>query len=197
MTTYTGVADSNGDFIIPFSQNYTGGQKVIVTAEKDGAEKSIELHAPSSTSNAAGVFFSGTLINFPIDVGDIFITGINGAIVLHSSFAAVSDNLFYSYATALKIDEGLTIASDYCFNGWRRVISLNIPSTLHTMGERSFGGLIACTEILCNRASPPTIRSDTFFGLNDSCVIKVPLQSLSTYQTAPNWSTHASKMVGV
>ena len=38
-----GVADLNGDFTVPFSSNYTSGQKITVTAEKDSATKTIEL----------------------------------------------------------------------------------------------------------------------------------------------------------
>lgn len=47
MTIYTGVADVNGDFTVPFSSAYTSGEKITVTAEKDRALKTIELHAPS------------------------------------------------------------------------------------------------------------------------------------------------------
>ncbi|WP_151959338.1 leucine-rich repeat protein [Acinetobacter bereziniae] len=196
MATYTGVADANGNFTISFSTPYTSGQKVTVTAEKDGAEKTIELYAPSPSTNPKGMFFSGSMSNFPIDIGDIFITGISGAIALHSAFAAVSANLFFAYATGLKIDEGLTSVTDYCFNGWIRAAKLELPATLQTMGERSFGGFVACTEIICKRITPPTIRSDTFSGLNESCVIRVPSESLSAYQNAANWSAFSSRMVG-
>lgn len=72
MAIYTGVADANGDFNIPFSANYTGGQKVTVTAEKDGATKSIEIHAPSSAIGAS-IEVSGSMLNFPLNVGDVTI----------------------------------------------------------------------------------------------------------------------------
>lgn len=68
MATYTATADASGDFAVPFSSNYTDGQKVTVTAEKDGATKSIELFAPSETVGAT-MSFSGTMDNFPLNVG--------------------------------------------------------------------------------------------------------------------------------
>lgn len=70
MTIYTGVADANGDFKVPFSSNYTGGQKITVTAEKDGATKSIELYAPSATTGAT-MEISGSMVNYPLNVGDV------------------------------------------------------------------------------------------------------------------------------
>lgn len=72
MTIYTGIADSNGDFNIPFSTSYTSGQKVIITSEKDSAVKTIELFAPSETTGAM-MQFSGTTVNFPLNIGDVTI----------------------------------------------------------------------------------------------------------------------------
>mgnify|MGYP001618506052 FL=1 len=42
MPTVTGTADANGDFNIALGANYTSGEKITVTAEKDSAEKTIE-----------------------------------------------------------------------------------------------------------------------------------------------------------
>lgn len=72
MPTYTGIVDSNGDFTIPFSSKYNAGQKITVVAEKDGATKSIEIYAPSSAIGAS-IEVSGSMLNFPLNVGDVTI----------------------------------------------------------------------------------------------------------------------------
>lgn len=336
MAIYTGVADANGDFNIPFSTNYTGGQKVTVTAEKDAATKSIELFAPSEVVGGGVIQFSGDMNNFPLNVGVITLTSeIAGVIQANAMRASTNaDNLFYS-ATGLVVQGAVTELGDYAFSDWIYASLLTLPTSLTKIGQYSFqnfgfsattdfditlpnsvttlsdysfysanmknfdlgtgvtiipqqcfsytnkletfnyrnattvkenafygsnlkynyipetvttievgsyqfansvevsigagvksipayafyqntlctkftlginvisiasnglGGLSACNELICPRATPPTITADALTGLKSTCVIKVPAASLNAYKTASRWSAHASKMVGV
>ncbi|MBL8283294.1 MAG: leucine-rich repeat protein [Acinetobacter junii] len=336
MAIYTGVADANGDFNIPFSVNYTGGQKVTVTAEKDAATKTIELFAPSEVVGGGVIQFSGNMNNFPLNVGVITLTSeIAGVIQANAMQASTNaDNLFYS-ATGLVVQGAVTELGDYAFSDWRYASHLELPNKLTKIGQYSFqnfgfsattdfditlpnsvttlsdysfysanmknfdlgtgvtiipqqcfsytnkletfnyrnattvkenafygsnlkynyipetvttievgsyqyagsvevsigagvksipayafyqntfctkftlginvvsiasnglGGLSACNELICPRATPPTITADALTGLKSTCVIKVPAASLNAYKTASRWSAHASKMVGV
>ena len=105
MATYIGVADVNGDFTIPFSASYTGGQKVTVTSEKDGAVKTIELFAPSETTGAM-MQFSGTTVNFPLNIGDVTIK-MSGKLQDYSfsgfSTATPFNQLISKVATSIKL----------------------------------------------------------------------------------------------
>lgn len=336
MTTYTGVADLNGDFTVPFSSAYTSGQKVTVTAEKDAATKTIELFAPSEVVGGGVIQFSGTMANFPQDIGVITLTSaVSGIINPNAMRASVNDfNMFYR-ATGLIIEGAVTELGDYALADWGCASLLTLPSTLTKIGQyalQSFGnastvdfnitlpnsvntldqysfmyasmknfdlgtgvtiipqqcfsytnkletfnyrnattvkesafygsnlkynyipetvttievgsyqyagsvevsigagvksipayafyqntfctkftlginvvsiasnglgGLSACNELICPRATPPTITADALTGLKSTCVIKVPAASLNAYKTASRWSAHASKMVGV
>lgn len=336
MAIYTGVADANGDFNIPFSTNYTGGQKVTVTAEKDAATKSIELFAPSEVVGGGVIQFSGNMNNFPLNVEVITLTSEIAGVIQENAMRASTNagNLFYS-ATGLVIQGAVTELKDYAFSDWYKAELLTLPTSLTKIGQYSFqnfgfsattdfditlpnsvttlsdysfysanmknfdigtgvtiipqqcfsytnkletfnyrnattvkenafygsnlkynyipetvttigvgsyqfansvevsigagvtsipayafyqntlctkftlginvisiasnglGGLSACNELICPRATPPTITADALTGLKSTCVIKVPAASLNAYKTASRWSAHASKMVGV
>lgn len=242
MATYTGTADANGDFNISFGGNsYISAQKVTVTAAKDGATKSIELFAPSDTTGGGVIQFSGSLSNFPTNIGTVTITELTS--VGNSAFASSSTGTFMQLATGLNLSnsitsigigsfqgwssmqtltisqnitqipnnafrtcsalleinlhEGITLLGQYAFQGASSCTKVTLPSTLATLQAFALASLSNCNEMVCLRSTPPAIASDTLSGLKSTCVIKVPIASLTAYQTAANWSAHASKMVGV
>lgn len=243
MATYTGVADGNGDFTIAFSQNYTGGQKVIVKALKDGAEKSIELFAPSDAVGGGLIQFSGNLTDFPKNIRVITLSSEIGGAIKDYAMQAITQNgnIFYSAtglniegqvtqigqlsfanwynATQLTLPNSLTLISQNAFANWRALLEINIPNSVKTIADSAFASslackkltlgsgltnigagaftLSACDELISLAVAPPAIQSTSFSSLKTTCVIKVPTASLSAYQAAANWSTHASKIVGV
>ena len=138
MAIYTGVADANGDFNIPFSTNYTGGQKVTVTAEKDSATKTIELHAPSEVIGAGGISFSGSFNNFPTNIGVITLSGFTGELAYGAFEAGNYSGNIFRCATGLIIGSGITALADYSFNGWPSATSLTLPDGLLTIGTSAF-----------------------------------------------------------
>lgn len=140
MTTYTGVADENGDFTVPFSSNYTGGQKVAVTAEKDGAIKTIELYAPSNVSGGGFIKISGDYSNFPQNIGVITLSDELGAGLSNNAFFsdATYANIF-GMATGLVIPSTITSIGDFCFNGWVNSLSLDIVGVIENIPQYSFG----------------------------------------------------------
>ena len=266
MATYTGTADAGGNFTIGFGgNNYTSAQKVTVTATKDGNSKSVELYAPADTSGGGVIQFSGTMTNFPDNVGGVTVTGINGPIktqafaayyaghiwkkatslIIGSGVTTIGTFAFvnWSAATSLTLPSTVTSIGDYCFSGWLLMNALNLGTGVTTIGQSAFQGCsaltsitipnsvttigleafylcsaatfiqigsavtsiggnafynaTACNEMRCLPLTPPSIFVNTFTNLKSTCVIKVPAASLSAYQTAANWSAHASKMVGV
>ena len=267
MAIYTGVADANGDFNIPFSANYTGGQKVTVTAEKDAATKTIELFAPSSVTGGGSITFSGNLVNFPANIGIISLeSSISGQISNYAMQSANNADSIFKKSTGLNIKGAVTSIGQYAFYGWINATSLVLPSTLTTImndafsgwgnllsltipdsvtsigefafsnckkvtsltlpnaitsisgsafysfealpslilpasissiGEYNFYGLKSCNEIVCLRATPPTLATQVFGQLKAGCVFKVPSGSLAAYKSAPGWSAFSAQMVGV
>lgn len=147
MAIYTGVADANGDFNIPFSANYTGGQKVTVTAEKDAATKTIELYAPSEVAGGGVIQFSGTLNDFPNNIGDISISQISGVINTYSFHGGANASTIFRKATGLVLPDGITEIRDYAFYQWDKATSLSIPDTVTLIGNNAFNLWAALTSL--------------------------------------------------
>mgnify|MGYP001544253712 CR=1 FL=1 len=148
MAIYTGVADANGDFLIPFSTEYTSGQKITVTAEKDSAIKAIELYAPSDALGGGVIQFSGTTNNFPSNIGNVTLSAeITGYITANCFAAAASDTKFGNFATGLSIKGAVTEIRANAFSFWQRATFLNLPNELVTLRDSAFSSWIALLEI--------------------------------------------------
>lgn len=142
MTIYTGVADANGDFTVPFSASYTAGQKVIVTASKDGASKSIELFAPSDVVGGGAIQFSGTLVDFPNNIG---VVKLDGGMVNIPNYGfvvsgTVSQENIFSRATGLILSHGITTVGANAFQYWRGSEFITFPDSLVSIGASAFTG---------------------------------------------------------
>lgn len=147
MTIYTGVADANGDFTVPFATAYTSGEKITVTAEKSGAQKTIELYAPSDTTGGGIIQFSGTMNDFPNNVGKVTLSAeINGAI-LENAFSAQTYGSIWEKATGLSIKGAVSIGNS-AFYGWVNSLSLSLPALLVTISASAFDSWSNLLEIM-------------------------------------------------
>lgn len=248
MATYTTTADENGNWSVPLD-GYNSGEKVVVTAEKDGGTKSIQLYAPSDSLGGGVIQFSGNMSNFPTNIGDVTLTSdIQGEIAPYSFSAdstSISTGALWNRATGLTLPEGITSLGGYAFAYWARATKLILPLTLTSIGDycfrdigyfaegidvsipegcslgsRSFiganiknltlpstltsiptycfsSGLNKATELICLAQIPPTYNTNALQGLSAACVIKVPLGSLPSYQSATGWSAFAAQMVEI
>ena len=161
MATYTGTADTNGDFTVPFSSAYTGGEKISVTAEKDGVEKTIELYAPSGAVGGGVIKFSGTLDNFPNNIGVVTLSSeINklnqNAFIAHTNTASI-----WKKATGLVIEGSLTNIPSSCFSDWTSMKTLVLPSNLTNIDNSAFY-YCSSLETMNLPNSLLTIRSSAF-----------------------------------
>ena len=121
------------------------------------------------------------------------------SLVFDNSLLTISSFAFEncSLLEELVITDSITAIGAAAFRYAYALKKLTLGSALSSLGGAAFEYLVECNEIICKRTTPPTILSNTFDSLKSSCVIKVPSASLTAYQTAENWSAHASKMVGV
>lgn len=200
MATYTGIADASGDFTVPFSANYTSGQKITVTAEKDAATKTIELFAPSEViappATPAIIQFSGNLTNFPANIATVTISGISGKIADYS-FYANNDLHMWAKATGLIIGSGVTIIGQYAFANWMKAKIITIASTVTSIMEGGLSGAYECEQLICLATVPPTLGAEVFYGLSPACVIKVPAASVAAYKAKANWKFFASQIQAI
>ena len=117
-------------------------------------------------------------------------------VTLGASVTSISSSAFASCQSLAEIDipEGVTEVMGYAFDTDTALIRVVLPSTIQTI--RGFTVCRGLGAVHVKATTPPTIYSNTFDYSPPDCVFYVPAESLSDYQTASNWSTYASQMVG-
>ena len=121
--------------------------------------------------------------------------------------------------TDLVIPEGITAINSYAFVMWSGLTSVTMPDSVTTIVDHAFwscsalttatigsgvtkiGGhafwyCSALTNIYCKPTTPPTLGATVFSWIAANATIYVPSASVETYQTATNWSSYSSMMVG-
>lgn len=188
MTIYTGVADANGDFTVPFSSSYASGEKITVIAEKDGATKSIELYAPSDVVGGGVIRFSGSLDSFPNNIGAVAISGISGTIDQYA-FQGGNSSSIWSKATGLTISPGVTSIGQSAFDGWINALILNLPNTLVSIGGSAFLNWSKYDKDLVLPNTLQSISDGAFRGWSKATSLTIPSSviSLSGERVFQDW----------
>ncbi len=191
MATYTGIADANGDFTVHFSSNYTSGQKITVTAEKDAATKTIELFAPSDVTGGGVIQFTGTLDNFPSNIAGVVLSEISGGIGSFA-FSAVSADVssIWRKATSLALPNSVTSIGSMAFAEWKNATQLTLPSSLTSIGQGAFISWSKATSLSIPN-SIVTLGQECFYGWSSSLslhigtgLINIPTQAFDTWPKA-------------
>jgi len=77
-------------------------------------------------------------------------------------------------------------------------LTINLPSTLESIGEHAFDGMETVRTINCMAVVPPALENDMLFGSAEAradITLNVPMESVTAYRTTPVWSDF--KVVGV
>jgi len=104
----------------------------------------------------------------------------------------------FSTAYSLKricVPDGTTSIPASCFNACYAMTIATIPNSVTSIGNNAFKNCNLLQEIYVMPETPPTLGSTVFSS--NLRTIWVPSASLSTYQSASNWSSYSSKMKGV
>lgn len=103
--------------------------------------------------------------------------GYNKAVSIPAKVSAIGAGLF---------------ASNYLLQ------SISVPASVSSIGASAFSNCYGISKYHFCRATPPTLENtNAFSGIAITRpTIYVPSESLEAYQTATNWSTYASYMVG-
>jgi len=68
---------------------------------------------------------------------------------------------------------------------------------LASIGNNSFQNCTNLAEVICHALTPPALGTGVFTNTNSTLQIKVPAASVTDYQTAPEWSSYASRIVAM
>lgn len=130
----------------------------------------------------------------------LFASGANS--IMHIDFGTAGGTFAASCKdkTTLRVanaaQANFTILAASCFSGCTQLQSFVIPVSVTEIRENAFYNCSHLHALYCKPTTPPTLGTDAFTGTPSNMVIYVPSASLEAYQTAENWSTYASQMVG-
>jgi hypothetical protein len=98
-----------------------------------------------------------------------------------------------SYLKNIIIPESVTFIRKETFYNCGSLTTLTIPANVTSIGQEAFYGCTSMQEYHFLPTTPPTLSGDVFFGtMPNNCIIYVPAESVTAYQTANNWSIYAS-----
>lgn len=95
----------------------------------------------------------------------------------------------------VNIPEGVTsIPAQFCAD-CVSMPSIELPSTITTIGDRAFLGMTNLNSFIIHAVTPPTLGVSVFS--NTSCIIYVPAESVDAYKAASGWSGLASRIQAI
>lgn len=169
---------SGSTYVIPYGVTTIGRSAFrnctsLNSIEIPSSVTSIEENAFYDCKNATINFTDGTIISRL--VGGVFY-GFEGII------------------TGLVLGNGITNIDAVAFQNCTGLNSIEIPSTITSIGFMAFANCSNLTEMTLLPTTPPTLASLAISSA--TTVIYVPYESLEAYQMATNWSNFADIMVG-
>lgn len=90
------------------------------------------------------------------------------------------------------------ISIDYsAFFSCKRLTHVTIGNSVTSIGGFVFYNCSSLTSVIINAVTPPKLDNSNAFNNTNNCPIYVPLESVSAYQAAANWSNLASRIQAI
>ena len=91
--------------------------------------------------------------------------------------------------TDIIFGEGVKTIKDNAFKGFVNVKTIDIASTVTSIGERAFSGTNKLTDVICRAIDVPEMDRTAFENsYPDFAILHVPESSLTAYKTTAPWS---------
>lgn len=107
----------------------------------------------------------------------------------------------FSYNYAIKdicIPDSVSFLGNYSFRNQPQLQTILLPKSLGTIGQGAFQNCNSVRLLDLSKVSAvPTLSANGLPTASDGLVIKVPNSLLASFQSASNWSSYSSYMVGV
>jgi hypothetical protein len=116
------------------------------------------------------------------------------SVTIPSGVKVIPKNCFASCQTLtnVQLPEGITEIQDFAFAACYLLKTITLPSSLTTMGYGVFAFDTKLASIKSLRQEPPAAQDTTFGAISlDKCILYVPYDSKSLYETATGWRRFA------
>lgn len=97
---------------------------------------------------------------------------------------------------SLIIPDSTKVIEQSAFESWYSLTHLTIGAGITKIGDYAFDSS-ELTTLICKAKTPPTLGSDVFSNISDSCIIYVPAESVNAYKSATNWSLYADQIQAI
>ncbi|MBN1463914.1 MAG: leucine-rich repeat protein [Paludibacteraceae bacterium] len=151
---------------------------------------------PSSVTSIGNQAFNEctelTTINIPSSVTNIGSWAFYKCQKLTFATTPFAKDIFWDspILTSITISNGLKSIKDESFSGLNTVTSIEIPSSVDTIGGYAFRDCYQLTSIKANNPIPVDLASSwkVFYNINKTtCILHVPVGSKILYETANQW----------
>ena len=151
--------------------SYCDGNKTL-TLNGEGA-----MHAYGSAEERSWHAYSSAVEQVKLDSRITYI----GSYVFHG----------FTNLKSIALPGGVTTIGDRAFYGCSRLRSVTLPGAVTTIGDHAFADCSSLDTVVGLRLVAPTISSNTFTGVKESCCVYVLQEALSDYHTSM-WSSYFS-----
>ena len=87
----------------------------------------------------------------------------------------------------VRLPEGVTTIKEFAFSQCIALTTITLPASLTSVEEDAFSGAQLLNYVYPLSETPPTAEEKAFRNIPSTCVLYVPANSLSDYQTATGW----------
>lgn len=123
------------------------------------------------------------------------------SIALPNSVESIGKNAMANAATLsrITIPNSVEQISEWTFNNCSSLVIVTIPSSVMSIGTYAFytSGAVRVYDFTSHTSVPALAATNAFTGIYSKCEIRVPAALADEWKAATNWSTYASKVVGV
>ena len=153
--------------------------------------------------NSCAKLTSITIPNSVTSIGNSAFSSCSGltSITIPDSVTSIEGSAFYycTGLTSVTIGNSVTSIGGSAFYECTSLTSITIPDSVTRIGGNTFA---YCSNLLeidfsTHNAVPTLVAANAFKSTSANLVIKVPSALVDEWKTATNWSTYASKIVGV
>ena len=181
---------NNGTTTVSKDSNYDGMSSVSVTTN-------VPNKLPSVVDGTATSLTENDLIGTNIIPKYSFShTPLQNVSIPDSVTQIDNDAFVYGGMANVSIGNGVKIIKAEAFFSCANLTQITIGTGIEQIKEYAFYKCTSLTRITILATTPPALESSTAFSDTNNCEILVPLNSVSAYKSATNWSSLASRING-